>query len=233
MNMHCNVYKSGMSNQIMSIQVGMILSFISNRRLVLHLDHPLAFSDHGLFVNDLFDINADIVSGSISNMQMFSSDFGVCYYSSKKPDDSFSLGRDCVNILDYNSIDIGGDSPNTLGYYSFKILFEDCKQDYVHNLSHNLRPKERYSILARDIYSEMGCKNSIHVRRGDFCKIDFFAENFTSSFDKSENIIYNNFYNYPILVHTNEEDEQYFKCDNQMIFIDKIIKDRYPELDSV
>jgi len=232
MRLHWSVYNSGMSNQIMSIQVGMILSLISKRRLVLHLDHPLAFSDCGLFVNDLFDIDADIVSGSIVDMDLFPSDFGVCYYSSEKPNDSFALGRECVNILDYNSSDIGGNSPNTLGYYSFKILF-DNKSDYVHNLSRNLRPKERYSILARDIYREIGCNNSIHVRRGDFCKIDFFAENFTSSFDKSESIIYNNFYHYPILVHTNEEDEQYFTCENQMIFIDKIIKERNPELDSV
>jgi len=236
MRLHWNVYGNGgggIANQIMSIQVGMMLSFISGRDLILYLDHPLAFSDRGLFVHDLFDIDADIVSGSIDRMQMFPSDFGVCYYSSEKPNDNFALGRDCVNILDYNSIDIGGDSSNTLGFYSFKNLFDGNKPDYVHNLMKNLRVKEKYWILARNIYNDLGCKYSIHVRRGDFCKLDFFAENFTTSLDKFENTIYNNFYHYPILVHTNEEDEKYFKCENQILFIDKIIKERHPELDSV
>jgi hypothetical protein len=186
-----------------------------------------------LFIYDLFDINADMVFGSIDGVKLFPSDFGVCYYTSSYPSRSFSLDRECVNILDYSNIDIGSDSPNTLGYYSFKILFDEFKQDAVNYLSNNLRPKEKYLILARNIYSEIGCNNSIHVRRGDFCNLDFFAENFTSSFDKFENIIYNNFYQYPILVHTNEEDEKYFKCENQMIFIDKIIKERNPDLDSV
>ena len=233
MNLHWNVYGGGIANQLMSIQVGIILSFLSKRKLTLYQKYPLAFSNKGLFINDLFDFNFDFMKSDINTTSWFPADFSTCYYHLDKPNEDFIFGRECVNISDYQENDIGSSTANTLGYYSFKIFFNDCKKEAVQYLMNNLLPKEKYQFLARKISDELGCKNSIHVRRGDFCQIEHFANNYTASFNTLENTIYNNFYHYPILVHTNEEDEKYFKCENELIFIDKIIKEKHKELDDV
>ncbi len=233
MNLHWNVYGGGIANQLMSIQVGIILSFLSKRKLILYQKYPLAFSNKGLFINDLFDFNFDFMKSDINTTSWIPADFSTCYYHLDKPNEDFIFGRECVNISDYQENDIGSSTANTLGYYSFKIFFNDCKKEAVQYLMNNLIPKEKYQFLARKISDELGCKNSIHVRRGDFCQIEHFANNYTASFNTLENTIYNNFYHYPILVHTNEEDEKYFKCENELIFIDKIIKEKHKELDDV
>lgn len=233
MNLHWNVYGGGIANQLMSIQVGIILSFLSKRKLILYQNYPLAFSNKGLFINDLFDFNFDFMKSDINTTSWFPADFSTCYYHLDKPNEDFIFGRECVNISDYQENDIGSSTANTLGYYSFKIFFNDCKKEAVQYLMNNLLPKEKYQFLASKISNELGCKNSIHVRRGDFCQIEHFANNYTASFNTLENTIYNNFYHYPILVHTNEEDEKYFKCENELIFIDKIIKEKHKELDDV
>ncbi len=230
MNLHWNVYGGGIANQLMSIQVGIILSFLSKRKLILYQKYPLAFSNKGLFINDLFDFNFDFMKSDINTTSWIPADFSTCYYHLDKPNEDFIFGRECVNISDYQENDIGSSTANTLGYYSFKIFFNDCKKEAVQYLMNNLLPKEKYQFLARKISDELGCKNSIHVRRGDFCQIEHFANNYTASFNTLENTIYNNFYHYPILVHTNEEDEKYFKCENELIFIDKIIKEKHPNL---
>ena len=233
MNLHWNVYGGGIANQLMSIQVGIILSFLSKRKLTLYQKYPLAFSNKGLFINDLFDFNFDFMKSDINTASWIPADFSTCYYHLDKPNEDFIFGRECVNISDYQENDIGSSTANTLGYYSFKIFFNDCKKEAVQYLIDNLLPKEKYQFLARKISDELGCKNSIHVRRGDFCQIEHFANNYTASFNTLENTIYNNFYHYPILVHTNEEDEKYFKSENELIFIDKIIKEKHKELDDV
>ena len=235
MNLHWNVYGRGgcgVGNNIMSIQIGMIIARLTNRKLILYLRDPVAFSDKGLFITDLFDFDAQIVFGEIDPLiPKIETDFSTCYYAGERPNDNFSLNRPLVDIFSFTDPDIASSTGNTLGWYSFKIFFNDYKRDCVEYLKKAIRVKERFVEMAEFIKPNLESNNSVLVRRGDFVDLDFFKQ-FTGNSEELEYIIYNNFYHYPINIHSEETDRSFFSSiKNPVTLVTNIINDRFPNLD--
>ena len=236
MRLHWNVYGGGgigVANHIMSIQIGMILAYLTKRKLILYLNQPVLFSEKNLFINDLFDFDAEIVNGFIpSSIFKIDADFNTCFTACGLPDNNFSLGRPVVNIFDFNQKDIASSTLNTLGWYSFKIYLNEYKKDCVEHLKKSIKVKQKYIEMADEIMSLLDTKYSVLVRRGDFLNLDFFKQ-FTDSVENLEYVIYNNFYNYPINIHSDEKDTSFFDAiKNPKNFITNMISEKFPQLDS-
>ncbi len=235
MNLHWNVYCGGgcgVGNHIMSIQIGMIIAHLTNRKLILYLTNPVAFSEKNLFITDLFDFDAKIVYDTISlDIPKIDADFATCYYAGKLPDSDFSIGRPLVDIFSFSQPDIASSTLNTLGWYSFKIFFDEYKKDCVEYLKKAIRVKDRFIEMAEAIMPNLESNNSILVRRGDFVNLDFFKQ-FTGNAEELEYIIYNNFYHYPINIHSEETDEHFFSAiKNPFTLITNVINEKFPNLD--
>jgi hypothetical protein len=235
MRLHWNVYCGGgigVGNHIMSIQIGMIIAYLTKRRLVLYLNKPVLFSEKQLFITDLFTFDADIVFGTIDpSIPKIDADFSTCYTAQGFPDENFRLGRPVVDIFSFASPDIASSTLNTLGWYSFKIFFNDCKKDCVEYLKRSIKIKDYFNEMAEAITPNLESNNSVLVRRGDFLNLDFFKQ-FTGNSEELEYTIYNNFYHYPINIHSEETDRSFFSSiKNPVSLITNVINDRFPHLD--
>lgn len=236
MRLHWNVYCGGgigVGNHIMSIQIGMIIAYLTKRKLILYLNQPVLFSEKQLFITDLFNFQAEIVYGEIDpSIPKIDADFNICYTAGSLPSYNFTLGRPVVDFFSFKQEDIASSTLNTLGWYSFKIFFDDYKKECVEYLKKAITIKDKFVEMANEITPMLDSNYSVLVRRGDFINLDFFKQ-FTESAENLEYIIYNNFYHYPINIHSDEKDTSFFDViKNPKNFITNIINEKFPQLDS-
>jgi hypothetical protein len=252
--LHYNIHNNGnanLSKVLSSIENALIIGRLTNRKVFLYGADKLKNSNLSIF--DLFDIkslankneleivNSNNIEQSIPALEH---DFenSCIFYEKNGPDKDFLLER--TKILDlakYESQEkIRTINNNTFGNYSFLFYLTKFQKEEIHDyLKANILPNNKYVNLLAEITTNI-LKNqnyySIHVRRQDYLTIypnlvNIKCENFINVI--KENIKTTS----TLLVHTDENDKNYFSClqkeYSNLIFIDDIINTSYKNLEKI
>lgn len=187
-------YYSGFSNNKMSLDIAIVLAYLTGRVLVpyrfrLPRRFPVALPPgrvlEPLLVPDLFDIPVPCsdeyliktwlsVPGALECAWAPVFESVLCFPATLPTDDThfqhFRNGRRYVYTFSEQQDEALDLHINTqaLGHYSyFFYLDEECRRQVV-DLMKRLRPKRPYLEVADRIAASFGTFNAIHVRRGDF-----------------------------------------------------------------
>ncbi len=195
-----NIYRqgeAGLSNLIMSLELGILISALTDRVLILRgnktppanvvqYDHCVT-NAHKSRVTDLMDIGIpwiDIdqvdITGLLSHEVCDRPAWQSVYYAPENlsilTDDfqSFANGRENFFTIGKNLQDIplltfsGGPQSETLSYYSYFFYFDYDNQHRAETILKRIKPKNEYAEFSNRIAKELGDFNAVHIRRGDF-----------------------------------------------------------------
>ena len=188
-------YYAGFSNNKMSLDIAVILAYLTNRVLVpyrfrlpptrIPVEVKPGRRPEPFLVPDLFEIPVPwsdehllktwvAVPGALECAWAPVFDSVLCFPATLPRDDesfrSFRNGRQHVHILDERQEEAADLHVNTLtlGYYSYFFYLDAARQRQVIDLMRRLRPKRPYRDAADHIAAGLGSFNALHVRRGDF-----------------------------------------------------------------
>ena len=187
---------AGLSNLIMSIELGVVLSRLTDRVLVLkgNRSPPANVVNYdGLVcrypsrVTDLIDLGVPWIDTNSTNPHMFvpheicprpvwDSIFYFPAYLSTQSDDirSFAGRRSDFITVDDNLQNIptlsfsGGLEANTLSFYSYFFYLDSGAQLQMLDALRQLQPKPELAAFAKRVADDLGPFNAVHIRRGDF-----------------------------------------------------------------
>ena len=187
-------YYSGFSNNKMSLDIAIVLAYLTGRVLVPYrfrlprrfpVDLPPDRVLEPMLVPDLFDIPVPYsdeylfktwisVPGALECAwaPVFESVF--CFPATLPTDDArfrhFRNGRRYVYTFSEEQDEAPDLHINTeaLGHYSYFFYLDEERRRQVVDLMKRLRPKRPYLAVADRIAASFGPFNAIHVRRGDF-----------------------------------------------------------------
>jgi len=189
--------QAGLSNLIMSIEVGVVLSRLTDRLLVLRgnktpLANVVRYGDavrntYPSRVTDLIELgvpwtdaeNVELVAFAAHELCDQPSWDCVCYFppwlSTESADIlAFARARETFMTVQEELQDVpalafsGGPKHNTLCFYSYFFYLDRSAQLLALDALRKMRPKAPYAELAQRVAEEMGPFNAVHVRRGDF-----------------------------------------------------------------
>ncbi len=152
----------GFFNNLMSLELGVGLSVLSNRRLLLNAPpHPVFNSENEFNLLDLVDLQLPHQLGRFLEMD------GVLL-----PD----LHANRITSADLKRMNhqpvISSCNSNTLGYYSYALPFDER---VIYACNHLIEIKEPYRRVAALIVNELRRKHgqyaSAHIRRTDFLNV--------------------------------------------------------------
>jgi hypothetical protein len=188
------VYRAGLSNQLMSLELGVGLAYLTNRVLVprvapIPCGRTLIRGTKAPHILDLFDVpNPVIMPGQripadgsdlvgrdfdgnlVTTAMFFPSDLDI------NSDDAraFADGRewrtfdDSLQMADVVRLHWR----STLGFYSYVFYVPQCRER-LFTVIRRVRPKEYYIAFAAAIQASIGSTfNAVHIRRTDFRKED-------------------------------------------------------------
>src|SRR5665811_2267681 len=190
---------AGLSNLIMSVELGVILASLTDRVLILKDNKtPIAnvVQYDGLVrntypsqVTDLIDLGLPWIDANEINLASLApleiceepAWSSVCYFPSHlstETDDFSSFARDRKNVFTIGeelqhvpALSVsGGDGANTLSFYSTFFYLDRSAQLQVHDALRRMKPKPELAALASKIAKDFGPFNAVHIRRGDFKK---------------------------------------------------------------
>lgn len=235
MDLHYNMYCSGnvgLCNVLMSFECGALISYLTNRELVLYNPSPidahvyknpeLKNRQKPFYLYNLFDIKLPFIHVKNENIpQKFSPipDFDNCaYYIDDIPSPDFLNHRekafDLKSIESCESIRTTG-KKSTLSYYSHLFYSPTRREELINFIKTTIKPKQKYLDLTDEILKKNNLTNfnCIAVRRNDFCYIKsplFNNKDITS--ERFLSVLLNNFDpSVPLLITTDEKDYNYFK----------------------
>lgn len=194
------VYRSGaagLSNLIMSLELGVVAASLSGRLLVLKGNNTpianivqyggLVRNTYPSRVTDLIDlgvpwINWDKAFGArhaakdICDVPPWEAVFYYPSHLSLDSDDfrSFAKGRNRFVTIDDELEQIpalamsGGKNGHTLGFYSSFFYLDRTAQLRACDTLERMKPKKEISEFADRVVDELGSFNAVHIRRGDF-----------------------------------------------------------------
>lgn len=190
----------GFFNNLMSLEMAVALSVLSNRHLLLNLPpHPIFNSENGFNLLDLVDLQLPHQLGSFAEMN-----------ATLLPDLHHNrLTSDDLLQLDHQPV-ISTCNTNTLGYYSYALPFD---QRVVYACNHLIAIHEPYRRAAASIVNELrrqhGQFASVHIRRADFLGVHNQTANVTP--DQMRDTLLCHFPSDGfLLIHSDERDPKYF-----------------------
>lgn len=195
-----NVYRAGgagLSNLIMSVELGVVIASLTDRVLVLKGNKSpvanivqydgLVRNTYPSRVTDLIDLGvpwmewdetfaARYVEKTICDVAPWEAVFYYPPNLSLDNDDfrSFARGRDRHVTIDDALEHVpaiaftGGKQANTLGYYSSFFYLDRAAQLTAYDALKRMKPKEPISVFAERVAQSLGTFNAAHIRRGDF-----------------------------------------------------------------
>lgn len=188
---------AGLSNLIMSVELGVLVASLSNRVLVLKGNKtPVAnVVQYGGLVRNTYPSRVtDLIDLGVPWMN-WTEDFdaryaaqdlcdvppwkAVFYFPSHLDLDSedfrsFAKDRERFVTIDDKLEHVpalamsGGKSAFTLGYYSSFFYLGRSAQQQAYDTLKRMKPKEEISEFANKIADDLGSFNAVHIRRGDF-----------------------------------------------------------------
>ncbi|MEM6462753.1 MAG: hypothetical protein AAF724_12630 [Pseudomonadota bacterium] len=197
-----NVYRNGaagLSNLIMSVELGVVMSVLTDRVLVLkgnntpvanivqydslvtntYMSRVTDLLDLGVPFTNLEEVNtSSYVPHEIGSKSAWESVFCDPENMSVDTDDfgAFAKGRtDFISIGDeLQHVPVlsysGGPEANTLSWYSFFFYLGRTAQIQATDALRRIRPKAPYTEFSERVVGTLGDFNAVHVRRGDFKK---------------------------------------------------------------
>lgn len=187
-------YYSGFSNNKMSLDIAIVLAYLTGRVLVPYrfrlprrfpVDLPPSRVLEPLLVPDLFDIPVPYsdeyliktwisVPGALECTWAPVFESVLCFPATLPTDDArfqhFRNGRRYVYTFSEQQDEAPDLHINTqaLGHYSYFFYLDEERRRQVVDLMKRLRPKRPYREVADRIAASFGPFNAIHIRRGDF-----------------------------------------------------------------
>jgi len=186
-------YYSGYSNNKMSLDIAVVLAYLTRRVLVpyrfrmprRYAIEPQSGVPEPIVVPDLFDIPLQwsdeyllktwlSVPGAVECAWRPTYDSVLCVPAALAYEDrafqKFRNGRAGVYFLDERHEEAADLHINavTLANYSHFFFLDKARRRQVIDLMRRMRPKQPYVEAAKRITSSLGSFNAIHLRRGDF-----------------------------------------------------------------
>jgi len=190
----------GFFNNLMSLELGVGLSVLSNRRLLLNVPpHPVFNSENEFNLLDLVELQFPHQAGCFAEMD-----------GAPLPDlHCRRITADDLRQVDDRAV-VSNCNSNTLGYYSYALPFDER---VIYACNHLIAIKEPYRRAAATIANELrrlhGRFASVHIRRADFVNV----HNQTSTV-RVEEMRDNLRCHLPddgfLLIHSDEMHEEYF-----------------------
>lgn len=188
---------AGVSNLIMSMELGVIVARLTDRLLILKGNQTpvanvvkygkLVSNRHPSRVTDLIDLGIPWIDANSIDLNAFAPREicpgptweSVFYYPanlSTESDDIRSFaGRRSRFITvsdDLQNVPAlsfsGGPKTQTLGFYSYFFYLDQGAQLQALDALRRMRPKPELAAFAKKISSDLGVFNAVHIRRGDF-----------------------------------------------------------------
>jgi len=183
--LHFHIYchgAAGLNNVLMSIENGMILGKLLDRKVIFYQGTNKLWSGNrspqytNKYIQDIYNINADFVFGdidkTIKSIPINLTD-GLIYHTDY-PDKDFIFGRKSIfNIEDFHNYNnVRTKSHLTLSFYSYLFFLNKNKHEFlVKYLAENIQPKSFYIDYQNRLFNlakmHLGEFNVIHVRRGN------------------------------------------------------------------
>lgn len=199
-----NLYQGGnvgFFNNLMSLELGVGLSVLSNRFLLLSQPkHPVFNSDKGLNLFDFVDLFYPHGVGNFDDVQ------------GELLPDLHSSRLVSANLLEFEEAPVLATcNDSTLGYYSYTLCYDPR---VVYACNRLIAIKAPYRLLAnsivREIRKQHGPFASIHIRRADFLQ-DHEKANAVTVEEICHNIACHVPSRWLLLIHSDEREEQYFE----------------------
>ena len=191
--------KAGLSNLIMSLELGVVLAALTNRVLVLRGNktptaNVVSYGDDvsNLYpsrVTDLLDVGVPWMDSDHIDLARFSlHDVGAkpawecAFYFPASLDtgssdfSAFAAGRPHWLTVgdDLSQIPAllfsGGPEFQTLSFYSYFFYLDRAAQQLAYNALIRTQAKPEYAAFADRVAKDLGQFNAVHIRRGDFKK---------------------------------------------------------------
>ncbi len=188
---------AGLSNLVMSIELGVVMASLTDRVLVLKGNHfPRAnrvdysgevSNRYPSRVTDLMDLGVPWLNEENVNLAGYAAQEicgqpaweAVCSFPGHLSTDtadfrSFAGRRSARVIVGEEQQDIpalafsGGPDAMTLSFYSSFFYLDRPSQLVAHDALRRMRPKPEIADLANRIARDLGAFNAVHIRRGDF-----------------------------------------------------------------
>jgi hypothetical protein len=198
-------YYSGFSNNKMSLDIAIVLAYLTGRTLVPYrfrlprrapVDEPADCAVEPMLVPDLFDIPLPYSNEYLLKTWISVPGVRQCVWApvvdsvlsfpAIPPTDDvrfrqFRNGRPHIYTLGEEE----DDAPDlhiyslTLGHYSYVFYLDDVRRRQVVDLMKRVQPKRPYLSAAERIAASIGSFNAIHVRRGDFLRNELAKQKIT------------------------------------------------------
>ncbi len=152
----------GFFNNLMSLELGVGLSVLSNRRLLLNIPpHPVFNSENEFNLLDLVDVQFPHQAGSFSEID-----------GALLPDlHANRVTADDLQQMDHQPV-ISSCNSNTLGYYSYTLPFDKRVIYACNDLIEIREPYRRAAaLIVNELRREHGQFASVHIRRADFLNV--------------------------------------------------------------
>jgi hypothetical protein len=191
--------RAGLSNSIMSIEIGVVLACLTDRLLILRgngspraniVSYGDAISNaYPSKVTDLIDLGVPWTDAEKMNLAAFAP-HDLCLHPiwecvfyfpsglSAESDDirafAGSRGRFITVADDLQKVPAlslsGGPENNTLSFYSYFFYLDRAVQSQAFDALRRMKPKPEYEDFARRVVGGLKPFNAAHIRRGDFKK---------------------------------------------------------------
>ncbi len=188
---------AGLSNLIMSFELGVILSDLTDRVLILkgNKSPPANVVDYkGVVrntypsrVTDLIDLGVPWIDAEQCNLSSFAPHElcdqpvweSVFYFPAHLSTESEDIRAFAGNRRRFITVTeeqqefpalslSGGVEFDTLGHYSYFFYLDRASLTQAHDALRRMRPKKELSEFAARVAGSLGAFNAVHIRRGDF-----------------------------------------------------------------
>lgn len=247
--LHFHVYNGGnigLCNALMSVECGLLIGYLTGRRVIFYIEKPLFNTERGLSLFDLFDINMPFevrqgpAPAHITKLPANLHNTVLCYNA--QPDRAFFNDRpNTIDLAGYDHVEELATMDNqTLAYYSYLFYFPVAKREKAHAFIKNaIQPKERYVQAAKGVLDSIrehypAGFNSIHVRRTDYSTQPDMRNGVVTAEEILPKMQANFGQDKLLIIHTDEQDENYFTPVTQYYqrnwMIDKSLAGQFPDM---
>lgn len=246
---------AGLSNLIMSIELGVVIATLTDRVLILKNNTtPIAnvvqydgivHNTYPSRITDLIDLGvpwmdwdeafgAHHAAQDICNVPPWDSVFYFPPHLPTNTDDfrSFAKGRSRFITIDDDLQRIpalafsGGENALMLGYYSSFFYLGRSAQLQALDALRKMKPKPEIAAFAARVAGELGAFNAVHIRRGDFKKTVGVTTLERKPSEAIEALDHHFGRDEPLVILTDEPDDPFFD-DIKTAFRQHIILDHY------
>lgn len=245
---------AGLSNAIISLELGVVLAALTDRVLVLKgnasppgnvVQYPGMLNRYPSRVTDLLDLGvpwtgadqvdlAGLPARELCERPVWECVFYFPSHLSATSEDArnFAGTRSTFLTIDGAMAESpvlsfsGGPEGATLSFYSYFFYLDPDARSRAHRALLRMRPKSELAAFARKVAHDLGAFNAVHVRRGDFKKVFGVTTLNRTPAEAIEALDHHFARNRRLVILTDEADDPFFE-DIKAAFRDHLFIDRH------